>query len=1280
MKVETDAGEVIELGTTETAPTIGITDFSRRVTDDFGVTTVVERGFARRMSVRLAVPFDDVDELQRRLAALRATSALWVADDRYDSLQVRGFYKDFQVDLATSPLSSCTLTIEGLVASETTAEVPGDPAPLDSRSTLQLLQPVIVTPAMLVASNVAEADYAEWSASTAYPVGARVIKAATHRIYESAGGSNFGNDPAGVAGKWIDVGPTKRWAMFDQALGSATTSSTAIEVTLQAGSAVTSLAILDTNAATVRVRAPGYDRTQAFDEAGSALFLDLVAAAGTSVTVTLTPAGATPVARPWDDGTIWSDAPSWRDVIPAGDGTVSVGTLLIGSLKALGVTEAAPTAGITDYSRKEADDFGAVTIVERAWAKRMTTKSLIRTDAIDAVSQRIAAVRATPSLWIGQAGLDILTIYGFFKDYSIEVGETLSKLSLSIEGLSKAAPIPRAPVVLVPRGPYDAATIYGEGDVVQYQGSSWTYIATTASSGNAPPALPTEENEYWRVFARAGLDGVDGRDGLNGSNGTPGQSSYLHIAYANSANGQVDFTTGAPGSRTYLGTLVDQASADSTNPNAYTWSLIKGADGLNGANGSPGANGADGQPTYVHIAYSNAANGSVDFSVDNPANRSYVGFYVDQTLADSTNLAAYTWSLVKGADGLNGTNGAPGAPGANGQTSYFHTAYANSPTGSIDFTTGSPAGRAFIGTYSDFTAADSANPATYDWTAYKGPASFGLTARGDVAVASSSLVKTATSTWGGGGGFSTEGWGGGAQTSFKLSTTETFAGLNADPSADDGYTTIDYAFHASIDGLTFIFESGVGTLIGPTDFSSTFQIVYDNAQVRYYINGSLVRQVSAPADKVLYFDAAIAGPVGNRISDINFSGAGRAGVDGPDGLNGTNGAPGGSGSNGQTSYVHVAYADSTNGATSFTTGAPGTRKYIGILTNFTAADSENYADYTWSKLTGDNGLNGADGTRGADGADGQPSYVHFAYANSPNGGVDFHVSDPTGRAYVGIYTDQTLADSTNPAAYTWSLVKGADGTNGANGVDGFTVDAIAPFIIPVFSSGAAKPSWTGGSGAIRLRKGANEITSGVTYTIESATDMAGMAISGQTFSFAGVTAEKGSFVAVATYGGVAYRTTVAVKKVFDGSAAFRGSVALAGANTFNGGSGVGAGQTPIPGGSTVLLSASVNYSAPNSGNTTSSFTGRVYLYYQNITDNGPRTLLGSVVGSASLRRNRGTAQEPDMETQSGTVSASFAFASAATDKIYSYDAVLASEFGGSYNVTASGTLKMEVTG
>jgi hypothetical protein len=407
VRVVLDDGSAIDLGVTGTTPTVGIIDYSRRVTDDFGVTTVVERGFARTMSVRLAVPFGLADEVQRNLARLRATPAMWAADDRFASLAFRGFYKDFSIDVAMPPLSYCTLTVEGLADGEAFVDPGLDPAPVGLPSTLQLIQPIDVSDAVLAASNMVENDYPRWGGGITYAAGARVIVPATHRIYESIVDGNVGADPAAGGGKWLDVGPTNRWAMFDQALGSATTSAIGLDVTLNAGAA-TALALLDVVGAWVRVRTGSYDRTIAVGQ-GAVTFLDL-------------PGGGAPIRVTVD-----------------GNGSVSVGTLLVGRLVSLGVTEAGPTASITDYSRKEVDDFGEVTVVQRAWSKKMAAKALIDTAALDVVSNRIAAVRARPSLWIGQSGIDCLTIYGFFKDFSIEVGETVSKLSLSIEGLSQAA-------------------------------------------------------------------------------------------------------------------------------------------------------------------------------------------------------------------------------------------------------------------------------------------------------------------------------------------------------------------------------------------------------------------------------------------------------------------------------------------------------------------------------------------------------------------------------------------------------------------------------------------------------------------------------------------------------------------------------------------------------------------------------------------------------------------------------------------------------------------------
>lgn len=252
MKVITDAG-VIEIGTTETAPTIGLTDYSRRETDDFGITTVVKRNFSRTMSARVMVPTANVDALQRQLAALRAKPVQWVADDRFDSLSITGFYKDLSIDLAIPPVSYCTLTIEGLAEGADYADPGTDPATDQRKSTLRLLRPASIDDAVLTSSNVPENDYPAWSASATYALGARVILSATHRIYESAANGNVGNDPTGSAGQWIDIGPTNRWAMFDEALGSQTERAGSIVVSLDPVDPIDAVALLDVTAVSVRV-------------------------------------------------------------------------------------------------------------------------------------------------------------------------------------------------------------------------------------------------------------------------------------------------------------------------------------------------------------------------------------------------------------------------------------------------------------------------------------------------------------------------------------------------------------------------------------------------------------------------------------------------------------------------------------------------------------------------------------------------------------------------------------------------------------------------------------------------------------------------------------------------------------------------------------------------------------------------------------------------------------------------------------------------------------------
>lgn len=124
--------------------------------------------------------------------------------------------------------------------------------------------------------------------------------------------------------------------------------------------------------------------------------------------------------------------------------------------------------------------------------------------------------------------------------------------------------------------------------------------------------------------------------------------------------------------------------------------------------------GRDGVSNYIHRKYSDSSNGA---NMDDNSNRKYIGIYTGTSPTPPTTASSYLWSKIKGEDGANGT---PGVKGADGRTPYFHTAYANSPTGDRDFSTTNSNDKLYIGTYSDFEVADSNDYRKYKWVKIKG--------------------------------------------------------------------------------------------------------------------------------------------------------------------------------------------------------------------------------------------------------------------------------------------------------------------------------------------------------------------------------------------------------------------------------------------------------------------------------------------------------------------------------------------------------------------------------
>jgi hypothetical protein len=93
---------------------VGIQDYSRKETSEFGETILVRRAFAKKANFDLFIDKAEVDTLQNYLSALRATPALWIGSTEYESTTVFGFYKNFDVLLSYPEHADCELEIEGL--------------------------------------------------------------------------------------------------------------------------------------------------------------------------------------------------------------------------------------------------------------------------------------------------------------------------------------------------------------------------------------------------------------------------------------------------------------------------------------------------------------------------------------------------------------------------------------------------------------------------------------------------------------------------------------------------------------------------------------------------------------------------------------------------------------------------------------------------------------------------------------------------------------------------------------------------------------------------------------------------------------------------------------------------------------------------------------------------------------------------------------------------------------------------------------------------------------
>ena len=196
----------------------------------------------------------------------------------------------------------------------------------------------------------------------------------------------------------------------------------------------------------------------------------------------------------------------------------------------------------------------------------------------------------------------------------------------------------------------------------ELSGGSWSLTSPTWSAGKyiwtrTKSTKKSGKVEYSNPACTTGAPGKDGV-GTPGTPGKDGKTSYLHIAYANSADGTDGFSISDSNGKLYIGQYTDFTEADSTDPKKYSWSKIKGTDGAAGVGVKSSA------VTYqASTSGTTIPSGSWVSTIPNVADGQYLWTRTVIAYTDGKTTTSYS----VGKMGQNGSNGAPGKPGTDGK-------------------------------------------------------------------------------------------------------------------------------------------------------------------------------------------------------------------------------------------------------------------------------------------------------------------------------------------------------------------------------------------------------------------------------------------------------------------------------------------------------------------------------------------------------------------------------------------------------------------------------------
>lgn len=286
---------------------------------------------------------------------------------------------------------------------------------------MRVITPLEINDARLTSSTIAEPDTGEtaWNAATSYTLGQTVIRTTTHKKYENILAGVDAGVPESTPLRWIEVGSTNKWAMFDTLRNTQSIKASPITVVLTPSSRIDSIGMLGLEADSVSISVVNgvdtvYSITQnlnkrevvdwydyffeEFAYAPSMVKFDLPPYSGAVITITFTSVS-----------------------------TIKVGAIVLGNQTYIGKALSGVLSEEVNFSRIEREVTGESILLPRRSVPKITAQTIAVKSLINKIRDARKGLNAIPAVWSGlddkkdNPYFETMLLLGVYKKFEIDI-------------------------------------------------------------------------------------------------------------------------------------------------------------------------------------------------------------------------------------------------------------------------------------------------------------------------------------------------------------------------------------------------------------------------------------------------------------------------------------------------------------------------------------------------------------------------------------------------------------------------------------------------------------------------------------------------------------------------------------------------------------------------------------------------------------------------------------------------------------------------------------------